>query len=779
MPRSGPGILAAHPMTPLIETLPPDHLDIPAPLSRLVDLAYNLWWTWHREARQLFDRIDPDLWTRYRNPVRLLLLARRKRLVELAGDREFLEELGQVLARFDRDTNRPLDRSPVAYVSAEYGLSESLPIYSGGLGILSADHLKEAADMGLPLLGIGLFYRRGYFQQIVDQDGWQQHDYPELDAMRLPLLRVKGPDGGTLRVKVEAGDRQVTLRVWTTFVGHVPLLLLDSHTTHNAPEDQFITSQLYVRGRDMRLVQEIVLGRGAVAVLEALGIQPRLYHMNEGHSAFLALETMRRRAVGGGHNAAVPAPAAAPPARPPARPARRPLADAVAEIRSLHVFTTHTPVPAGNEVFEREAVRPYLTRTAADLGVDTDALLALGDADGGSNGFAPGFNLTALALRLSGRANGVSALHGAISRRMWPGFEIGAITNGVHVPTWLGREMSRVLQLDEHADPAALAACAAQLGDESLWAAHLAQKHRLMRFVRHRAMRQAARHGHSPEEMRRIQTLLNPEALTLGFARRFAPYKRADLLVRDPARLERLLTDAQRPVQIVMAGKAHPADKPGQEIIHRIWQLAGSARMRGRIVFVEDYDASVARLMVRGVDCWLNTPTWPLEACGTSGMKAAINGVIHASVPDGWWAEAYTPATGFAIGEQGPPDNERDAGRLFDLIEHELVPRFFERDALGLPHGWIAMMRASMAAYLERYSTRRMVRQYAARLYQLPGFPDVELPPLPGAAVPVVPAAEPAAPAAAAPSAAADAAAAPTSSTGDASQPSPQPAPTR
>ena len=699
-------------MHPLIPTLPPDHLEIPAPLSRLVDLAYNLWWTWHREARQLFDRIDPDLWTRYRNPVRMLLLTRRQRLAELAGKRSFLDEMERVLALFDADIHRPrFDEPPVAYVSAEYGLSESLPIYSGGLGILSADHLKEAADMGLPLLGIGLFYRRGYFHQVVDEDGWQQHDFPELDAMRLPLLRVRGPDGGTLRVKVEAGDRQVALRVWTTFVGHVPLLLLDSHTTHNAPEDQYITSQLYVRGRDMRLIQEIVLGRGAVAVLEALGIQPRLYHMNEGHSAFLALETLRRRAVGGGGAGG-------------SKPARRPLEEAVAEIRPHHVFTTHTPVPAGNEVFDKEAVRPYLQRTAADLGVEADELLALGEVNGGHNGFAAGFNLTALALRLSGRANAVSELHGTISREMWPGFEITSITNGVHVPTWLGREMSRVLRLDEQADPAELLRCAGQIGDEVLWAAHLAQKHRLMRFVRHRALRQAARHGHSPDEMRRLQTLLNPEALTLGFARRFAPYKRADLLVRDPARLERLITDTTHPVQIVMAGKAHPADKPGQEIIHRIWKLAGSDRMRGRIVFVEDYDASVARLMVRGVDCWLNTPTWPLEACGTSGMKAAINGVIHASVPDGWWAEAYTPEAGFKIGEQGPPDNERDAGLLLDLIEHELVPRFFERDALGLPHAWIAMMRASMVAYIERFSTRRMLRQYAARLYALPGFTD-------------------------------------------------------
>jgi starch phosphorylase len=431
------------------------------------------------------------------------------------------------------------------------------------------------------------------------------------------------------------------------------------------------------------------------------------------------------------------------------------------------VFTTHTAVSAGNEVFEREAVRPYLTRTAADLGVDADALLALGEADGGRNGFAPGFNLTALALRLSGAANGVSELHGQISRAMWPGFTIGAITNGVHVPTWLGREMQRVLHVDEHADPAELARCAGQLGDEVLWAAHLAQKHRLMRFVRHRALRQAARHGHSPEELRRLQTLLNPDALTLGFARRFAPYKRADLLVSDAARLERLLTDAARPVQIVMAGKAHPADGPGQEIIHRIWQLAGSGPLRGRIVFVEDYDAAVARLMVRGVDCWLNTPTWPLEACGTSGMKAAINGVIHASVPDGWWAEGYQPGAGFVLGEQVGPDGQRDSAALFDLIEHQLVPLFFERDALGLPHAWIAIMRASMVAYLERFSSRRMVRQYAARMYRLPGFTEPE--PAPGAAT--------GAGAETGPAAGAGAGAPPAG--GGASQATEQPAPTR
>ncbi len=703
-----------------IPTLPPDHQDVPEPLGRLLDLAYNLWWTWHREVRALFERIDPNLWSRYRSPVRVLLLARRARLAELATDESFLAELRSVLALFDADTAGPADRSqPVAYVSAEYALHESLPIYSGGLGVLSGDHLKEAADMGLPFLGVGLFYRRGYFHQNVDADGWQQHNYPDLDAMRLPMLRVRGPDGDTLRVNIELGDRNISLRAWCAFVGHVPLLLLDSFTTHNPPEDRFITSQLYVRGRDMRLEQELVLGRGAVAVLSALGIRPRVWHMNEGHSAFLALENVRLR-----HGLAR-LDTQTPQARDAGNHTGRgivSLDDAIAECRPLHVFTTHTPVPAGNEVFSRDKVRPYLQATARDLGVDTEALLALGEASGA--GFEPGFNLTALALRLSCKANGVSQLHGRVSQDMWQGYRVGAITNGVHVPTWLGREMARVLHAAHHDDPFELARRAGELSDGVLWAAHVAQKHRLMRFVRVRALRQAARHGHPPAMLRHIENLLNPSALTLGFARRFAPYKRADLLFSDPGRLERLLCSTDRPVQLIMAGKAHPADRAGQEIIRRIFELTGGERMRGRIVFVEDYDLATARLMVRGVDAWLNTPTWPLEASGTSGMKAAANGVINVSVPDGWWAEGYAPGLGYAIGEQRAPDDGRDADLLLNIIEQQLVPQFYERGPEGLPRRWTAMMRASMVAFLGRFSTRRMLRDYCREMYELPEHSD-------------------------------------------------------
>ncbi|MBM3986266.1 MAG: glycosyltransferase family 1 protein, partial [Planctomycetes bacterium] len=442
----------SRPMKHAIRTLPPDHLEVPEPLRRLVDLAYNLWWTWHADARALFERVDPDLWSRYRNPVRLLLLVRRSRLTELAHDAEYLAELARVHGQLESEIRvRRSNEAPVAYVSAEYALTEALPIYSGGLGVLSGDHLKEASDMGLPLLGVGLFYRRGYFNQLVDADGAQQHDYPELDAMRLPLLRVAGADGRTLRLQVELGERRVVVRVWCAFVGHVPLLLLDTFTTHNAPEDRYITSQLYVRGRDMRLEQELVLGRGAVALLDALGIRPGVWHMNEGHSAFLALENARRSGASD-------------------------LNTAIEAVRPRHVFTTHTPVPAGNEVFAEDKVRPYLVATADDLNADIEQLLSLGRAP--ASGFPPGFNLTALALRLSRSANGVSQLHGRVSRDMWPGHDIGAITNGVHVPTWMGREMSRVLRAVEGEDPAELGRRAAELPDGVLWAAHVAQKHR-------------------------------------------------------------------------------------------------------------------------------------------------------------------------------------------------------------------------------------------------------------------------------------------------------------
>jgi starch phosphorylase len=672
----------------LIPTRPAEHIDLPQPLRRLGDLAYNLWWTWHREARRLFSRVDQVLWSRYLNPVRLIQSSRTAHLEYLANDVDFLAQMHEVLDAFDADMQREgLAGRTVAYVSAEYGLHECLPIYSGGLGILSGDHLKAASDMALPLVGIGLFYRRGYFQQIIDADGYQQHHYPDLDGLRMPILRVRDKDGSTLRVPVELNGRTVFLRVWVAHVGRIPLLLLDSYSTKNAIEDQYITSMLYVRGRAMRLEQEILLGRGAVAVMEALDLDPGVFHMNEGHSAFLAIENLKRSGEPG-------------------------LQTAIAACKSKHVFTTHTPVPAGNEVFSMDAVRPYLEDTARTLGAGVDELLELGSAVD-----RPGFNLTALALRLSAKANGVSDLHAQVSREMWPDFDIQGVTNGIHVATWLGPEIGKVLNASPDTHPQILADRAAELSDESIWAAHIAQKHRLMRFVQIRSVRQAARHGRSPTEMRRIQSLLEPSALTLGFARRFAPYKRADLLFENHDRLKELLTHPTRPVQLILAGKAHPADRPGQEVIRRIWELADSDELRGRILLLEDYDSGVARLMVRGVDVWLNTPEWPREASGTSGMKAVANGALHASVPDGWWAECASPELGFTVGDAVHPDRRRDARLLMEMLEQQVVPLYYDRGSDGLPRAWIARMRNSMTAFLCRFSSRRMLEDYVRTMY--------------------------------------------------------------
>ncbi len=675
-----------------IPTLPADQFDVPDALARLKDLAFNTWWTWHRDARELFEKIDPEMWTQDRNPVRLLLESRAQRLEELANDYGFLAELAALAERFDADTSSVEGiRNPITYVSAEYALHESLPIYSGGLGVLSGDHLKSAADLALPLMAVGLFYRRGYFRQLVDADGYQQHFYPDLDPHRLPLLRVADEDGKHLKLRIALDNREVVVAVWVVMVGRVPLILLDTDVAENPAEDRFITSQLYVRGREMRFEQELVLGRGAVAVMDALRLAPRAYHMNEGHSAFLALENARRSGVRG-------------------------LDAAVATVRDRHVFTTHTPVPAGNEVFETDLVRPYLDATARDIGCSVDDILALGHSD---TSHTPGFNMTALALRMSTKANGVSQLHGDVSRKMWPGFDISGITNGIHVATWLGPEMATVLGADGNSDPAELAVRAEGLSDEALWAAHLAQKHRLMRFVRVRSLRQLARHGKAPAALRSQTRVLDPAALTIGFARRFASYKRADLLFHDMPRLERLLTSTDKPVQVLMAGKAHPADRAGQDMIQRVCRLAGSDSLRGRVVFVEDYDMSVARLMVRGVDVWLNNPEWPHEASGTSGMKAAANGVLHASVPDGWWAEAADDARGFTIGAPELPEVDRDNDTLLRTFEEQVVPIFFDDRDAGIPRAWVAMMRSAMSAYLYTFSTRRMVSDYAAHLYDL------------------------------------------------------------
>jgi starch phosphorylase len=594
---------------------------------------------------------------------------------------------------------------PVAYFSMEFGIHESLGVYSGGLGVLAGDHCKAASDLGVPLVGVGLLYRSGYFRQTVDADGFQQHIYPDYDFARLPILPVQSPGGGVLTVPVDLPGRIVQAAVWKAQVGRVPVLMLDTDIPLNDPADRPITGMLYVRGREMRLCQEIVLGVGGVRTLSALGIHPSVWHMNEGHVAFLGLERARERVRSGDG-----------------------LEEALRMSARNTVFTTHTPVPAGNETFDKGLVRRYLDFLVREIGCEPDQLLSLGGADNGS------FNMTVLAIRLSTATNGVSKLHGQVSSAMWrhlwpgePAEPVGAITNGVHTPSWVGPEMrslyAHALDRDWEAhlvDPEHWKKIQA-VPDEELWAAHRAQKERLVRFVRERVRQQSARHGFSPDELRQIEGLLDPHALTIGFARRFATYKRAILLLTDVDRLRALLADAARPVQILFAGKAHPADRDGQEAIRRLVVLT-QGEFQGKVVFLEDYDIEMGRMLVQGCDVWLNTPRRPHEASGTSGQKVPINGGINVSILDGWWVEGYRADNGWAIGdEHADPDNAvqdlRDAESLYKVLEEEVVPLFYERDDKDLPRRWIATMKNSIESVVAPFSAHRMVRDYVTTSY--------------------------------------------------------------
>ncbi|HZN55521.1 MAG TPA: alpha-glucan family phosphorylase [Candidatus Polarisedimenticolaceae bacterium] len=698
---------------PEIKTLPGAQVDLPRELARLYDLAYNLWWTWSPGAHLLFSAIDPARWARTHNPVEILLGVEPAMWDALLENESFMSGYHAVIGELDRylaggesswfhRTYPSFSGGPVAYLSTEFGWHECLGIYSGGLGILSGDHSKSASDVGLPFVGVGLMYRRGYFRQTVDADGRQQHFYPDYDLRKLPLLPVAGPGGKPLRVQVDLPGRAVQLRAWKAAVGRVPVLLLDSDVRENDAADRPITSILYVHGREMRLCQEMVLGIGGFRLLEALDIHPSVWHLNEGHSAFVAFERVRRAAS----------------------TKKLPFADAVREAAKTAAFTTHTPVPAGNETFDLGLVRSYAEAWGSGLEGGVQAYVDLGRASP-EDGV---FNMTVLAIRASTRVNGVSKLHAQVADAMWEGPAIEAITNGVHVPTWMGPEMGAMLRrrlggdyetrlLDPGFADEILA-----IPDEEFWTAHAAQKARLLTLVRERVRQQLARHGRSPEDLRRVQTLLAPDVLTVGFARRFATYKRADLIFRDLERLRSILTAASRPVQIVFAGKAHPADKPGQEVLRRIFELSMSPALGGHVVLLENYDMRVARFLVQGADVWLNTPRRPLEASGTSGMKAASNGALNLSVLDGWWAEGHDPTIGFAIGR--PQDykdadlqDREDADSLYRVLADEVAPVFYDRGEGALPAAWIGRMKRSIARLAPRFSTERMVRDYTVRAY--------------------------------------------------------------
>ena len=693
----------------------PDHR-LPPALEGLSRLAYNMYWSWHPEVRALFASIDRSVWHDFRSPVAVLRHSRD--WTSLLEDPDFMVQYQAVLADFDAYMENGRDHwfsrhhggalaGPVAYFCAEYGLQELLPIYSGGLGVLAGDHCKTASDMALPFIAVGLFYRRGYFRQSIDADGHQEHGYFNLDPARLPLLRVVDRTGEPAMVGVELPGRTVYAAVWLVQVGRVPLLLLDTDVPENSEDDRPISHILYVRGRAMRLHQELILGIGGVRALRALGVSPSVWHLNEGHSAFMLMEQARELVAEGATTE-----------------------EALAQVRARAVFTIHTPVPAGNERFAADLVRELTAPVLETSGLDVDAVLGRGL---GVDGDPAQFDMTAFALRTTIAANGVSQLHGQVANDTWSPIidhHISGITNGVHPPTWVGRAMRRVYRelggdLDHMENEEVTTRFWERLdlvSDADLWKAHLWQKQALQEYARIRLRRQFARHGESPEMLAQLGPILDPEVLTIGFARRMATYKRAALLFSDLERITRLITDAERPVQFIFAGKAHPADRPGQGVIQTIFEHSRSEALRGRIFILEDYDMRVGRYLVQGVDVWLNNPRRPLEASGTSGMKAAMNGVINVSILDGWWDEGFLDDNGWAIGgrDSNPDEGAQDwadAQDLYRLLEEEIVPLWYDRDDDGRPHGWLDRMRRAAGTSLWDFSTTRMLAEYVEEMY--------------------------------------------------------------
>ena len=692
---------------------------LPERLQALEELAYNLRWSWDHETIGLFRRLDRDLWEEAgHNPVLMLGSISQDRLHDAAQDEAFLAHMDRVAADLREYVGRsstwyqkahgPSSRPLVAYFSMEFGLTECLPIYSGGLGILAGDHLKSASELGVPLVGVGLLYQKGYFRQYLTHEGWQQERYPVNDFSVLPVRPHHGDDGQPTRIAIDLAGRQVILRPWCLQVGRVTLVLLDANIPENPPDLQDVTDELYGGDGDLRIKQEIVLGVGGIRALLALNLRPRIFHMNEGHCAFLGLERIRYL-MGERHVS---------------------FQEALEIVAASGVFTTHTPVPAGIDVFSAEKMELYFGAFREIFGITREEFLDLGRVHPGKPD--EGFNMAVLAIRTASVVNGVSRLHARVSRQLWrdvwPGvpddeIPIAHVTNGVHPQSWISDDMRTLYdrylgpRWAEEPGDTRVWNRGEQIPGEELWRTHERRRERLVAFARRRLREQLRSRGAGPTEIAEADDVLDPEALTVGFGRRFATYKRGTLLLSDAVRLERIVNAPGRPVQILFAGKAHPKDEPGKELIRQVVQLARRPEFRRRIVFLEDYDQVVARYMVEGVDVWLNTPRRPLEASGTSGMKAAFNGALNLSILDGWWDEAYTPNTGWAIGrgeeyaDHGYQDRV-EAGALCDLLENEVVPLFYRRGADGLPRGWIALMRSAMTALCPVFNTNRMVHQY-------------------------------------------------------------------
>ncbi|WP_447984225.1 alpha-glucan family phosphorylase [Nitrospira sp. Nam74] len=694
----------------------------PGGLIRLSELAYNLWWSWTPEARQLFETIDPTLWRlSHHNPVKLLQDLKPDRLSVLNEDPIFVRQYSAVVKAFDEYMSREgtwfsrqyanWNDLTIAYFSAEFGLHNSVPIYSGGLGILAGDHCKEASDLGIPLVGLGFMYPQGYFHQHITSDGWQEAHYEPFNRLESPITQALDPSGKPCCVDVEMGDRTVKVLVWQVRVGRVSLYLLDTDVPENEPRDRELSARLYGGDQEVRLCQEILLGIGGVRALRALGLSPNVWHANEGHSAFLTLE-LYRESIRAGHAHA----------------------DAIERVRRCSVFTTHTPVPAGHDVFPFHLMHRYFGPYWEQVGLTQDAFLQFGQHPDYPDA---GFNMTALALRMSSHVNGVSREHGRVSRHMWRNLwpdvpenqtPIRSITNGIHIPTWVSPELNQLFskylgpEWAHHSDNSAVWHRVTEIPDAELWAVRTMQKRKLMALIRERA-----RAGWMQQRLDATQvlaggTLLDPEALTIGFARRFATYKRAPLIFRSLSRLQPLLQDRWRPVQIIFSGKAHPADEPGRQFIHEVYRFCKDHGMGGHIAFLEDYDMHVAKYLVQGVDVWLNTPRPPMEASGTSGQKAALNGVPNLSVLDGWWQEGYDGANGWPIPTSlhltdWQAQDAHDADQLYNILEQDVVPLYYMRDRDGIPRGWIQIVKDAIRTIAPRFCTRRMVKEYMELLY--------------------------------------------------------------
>jgi starch phosphorylase len=694
---------------------------LPDALEPLREMTFNLWWTWEPSARRLFRHLDPELWDRTNhNPVRMLQLSRQARLEEVSQDKTFLRELKQVYDAFKQYLERQdtygktgagaAIKKPVAYFSAEFGFHESIPNYSGGLGILAGDHCKSASDLDLNFVAIGLLYRHGYFRQEIDKEGLQHAVNLNQNFHHLPIREVQR-DGANLRISVRILDRDVFAKIWELRVGRINLYLLDTDTPENSAEDRLITAELYGGDLEMRMRQEIVLGIGGVKALSALGIDAEVFHMNEGHSAFLALERIRRNVV----------------------EKKLDFYSALQVAAAANVFTTHTPVPAGNDSFSREMMRKYFGDFVRELQIPFEELFRFGQA---SVDPADAFSMTILALRFSRHVNGVSKLHGDVSRLLWKDVWAGvpvhevpitSITNGVHTKTWMAPEFSalytkHLVGWEDHLTDEDFWRRVMDIPDAQLWETHQKLKQRLVEFVRERVRTRRERIGDSPEAIRNVNRILDPEILTIGFARRFATYKRGALLFSDKERLKKLLNDTTRPVQFIFAGKAHPRDEGGKALIQEVYKFSREAGIENRIVFVEDYDSYIARRLVQGVDLWLNHPLRPLEASGTSGMKLAPNGGLNLSVLDGWWCEGYNGNNGWAIGAETKNgtvefQNEVDASSLYQLLENQIIPLYYAKPDGKLPLAWLQLMRESIRTVTPVFNTHRMVKEYTERLY--------------------------------------------------------------